>query len=30
LATQERNARVNNLLRGGVQSSNALAPQEAP
>ena len=30
LATQERNVRVNNLLRGGVQSSNALAPQEAP
>jgi hypothetical protein len=30
LATQERNARVNNLLRGGVQTSNALAPQEAP
>jgi len=30
LATQERNARVNNLLRAGVQTSNALAPQEAP
>lgn len=30
LATQERNVRRNNLLRGGVQSSNALAPQEAP
>lgn len=30
LATQERNARVNNLLRAGVQSSNALALQEAP
>jgi hypothetical protein len=30
LATQERNVRRNNLLRGGVQTSNALAPQEAP
>ena len=30
LATQERNTRVNNLLRAGVQTSNALAPQEAP
>jgi len=30
LATQERNARVNNLLRAGIQTSNALAPQEAP
>jgi hypothetical protein len=30
LATQERNVIRNNLLRGGVQSSNALAPQEAP
>jgi len=30
LAMQERNVRRNNLLRGGVQTSNALAPQEAP
>ena len=30
LATQERNTRINNLLRAGVQTSNALAPQEAP
>jgi len=30
LTTQERNVRRNNLLRGGVQTSNALAPQEAP
>jgi hypothetical protein len=30
LATQESNLRRNNLLRGGVQFSNALAPQEAP
>jgi hypothetical protein len=30
LATQERNVIRNNLLRGGVQTSNALAPQEAP
>jgi hypothetical protein len=30
LAMQERNVRRNNLLRGGVQTSNMLAPQEAP